>query len=295
MTSKPLWHRSADATLLNVWRSRLRDEMAMECLDHVLDFLEACGKATAVGTLGFFEGSFDVLPVSIEPEHYPVQHLLIACCILLLPDLFSINLDRQIPIFGVDSASEGLAQYRSIFSQGSWMPQIQPWIDERKWKRRPWWLWGHRHGRLQHRKSFFWLRVWLSDFPWSFRRSLLLIFQPHTVSRSVGARAFDWFFWSPCAMTRNGCQCDMRSTLQKTYSHMTYSGTYTCTSTDFYFYKSPQKRRRASLLFFSCILRIWLKEILQNNYELKCLGWDQKASLLVIPCSINKLLTCLSL
>lgn len=62
--------------------------MAMECLDHVLDFLEACGKATAVGTLGFFEGSFEVLPVSIEPEHYPVQHLLIACCILLLPDLF---------------------------------------------------------------------------------------------------------------------------------------------------------------------------------------------------------------
>lgn len=81
---------------------------------------------------------------------------------------FSINLDRQIPIFGVDSAStEGLAQYRSIFSQGSWMPQIQPWIDERKWKRRRWWLWGHRHGRLPHRKSFFWLRLWLSDFPWA--------------------------------------------------------------------------------------------------------------------------------
>ena len=31
---------------------RQRDAMAMECLDQVLEFLEACGRATAVGFLG---------------------------------------------------------------------------------------------------------------------------------------------------------------------------------------------------------------------------------------------------
>lgn len=35
----------------NADAKRLRDEMAMECLDQVLDFLEACGRATAVGIL----------------------------------------------------------------------------------------------------------------------------------------------------------------------------------------------------------------------------------------------------
>ncbi|CAK9027396.1 unnamed protein product [Durusdinium trenchii] len=35
----------------NADAKRMRDEMAMECLDQVLDFLEACGRATAVGIL----------------------------------------------------------------------------------------------------------------------------------------------------------------------------------------------------------------------------------------------------
>eukprot|EP00438_Fugacium_kawagutii_P004036 Skav219284 [mRNA] locus=scaffold2157:145220:146975:- [translate_table: standard] len=33
---------------LSFGKIKLRDEMAMECLDQVLDFLEACGRATAV-------------------------------------------------------------------------------------------------------------------------------------------------------------------------------------------------------------------------------------------------------
>ena len=41
-----------EPTMPKPWCARLRDEMAMECLDQVLDFLEACGRATAVGTLG---------------------------------------------------------------------------------------------------------------------------------------------------------------------------------------------------------------------------------------------------
>ena len=126
---------------------RLRDEMAMECLDNVLDFLEACGKATAVGTLGpsrFFWCSSSInrtRALSVSASADSLLHFAMA-------RPFPINLEWQIPIVCVDDAfTEGLAQYHPIFSQGSWMPPIQPWIDERKWKRRWWWLRGHRHGR----------------------------------------------------------------------------------------------------------------------------------------------------
>lgn len=110
------------------------------------------------------------------------------------------------------------------------------------------------------------------DFPTFLEPELAVNLSTSRCVQVCGRKGIRLIFLESLCDDEEWMPMNMRSTLQKTYSHMTYSGTYTCTTTDFYFYKSPQKRRRASLLFFSCILRTWLKEILQNNYELKCLG-----------------------
>lgn len=159
------------------------------------------------------------------------------------------------------------------------MPQIQPWIDERKWKRRRWWLRGHDHERLpgsRTKSHSFWLGAWLSlNLPeelaccYSFNLTLCpgLWAQGHSIDFfGVLVR---WWGMDANAYAQHVAEDIVTWHIQAA----TLAQVPTSTSIN------PLNADVHHFCFFSC-LWILLKEILQNNYELKCLGWHQKASIL---------------